>query len=614
MLKPHGMSSVLITGPKSMQEPVIRELHEMGVLHIVNHSKSELADIGEPLENASRLSEALVKVRSLMSTLGVKKDSNHFGLRKGLFEIESTIKKLNEQLGLYLNDLKETESLASNAESVSQELELLQSVNLPIEAVAQFKSLATFMGYVKDMAYLRASLPNITTKFMLLESMANKKPFIALFIDAKSSEQAGNLLQKSGFSQVNLAYTANLKGHPSSNLRKTREEIKRLNKRREEIKESILRLGDTYGGFLLASEKFLTTQLEKSEAPLRFASTPSSFLIKGWIPSDDLSSSIERLNKSAKNRIYVHFELPKKHDNVPVKLKNPKLAKPFEFFIDLYSMPMYGEIDHTFFIFLTFPVLFGMMLGDVGYGILSFLLFFMLKKKMPSAKSFFNILMLASFVSFLFGLFFGEFFGYEFMHPVISREHEMFSLMHLAIGIGIVHVNLGLVVGFVNELRSHGFMHALYAKISWMILEIGVALLALSYMDVLTISPWVGAVFLAFSVLMLFKGEGIKGLIEMTGIFTNILSYARLMAIGLSSVILAAIINDSAKELIHQGGVFVLVGVLILIVGHIINIMLGLLGSFLHSLRLHYVEFFSKFFHGGAKKYAPFGLKKPEIQ
>ena len=95
-----------------------------------------------------------------------------------------------------------------------------------------------------------------------------------------------------------------------------------------------------------------------------------------------------------------------------------------------------------------------------------------------------------------------------------------------------------------------------------------------------------------------------------TCIFTNILSYARLMAIGLSSVVLAVIINDSAKEFFHQGGVFVLIGILILVVGHIINIMLGLLGSFLHSLRLHYVEFFSKFFHGGAKKYQPFGFKE----
>ena len=210
----------------------------------------------------------------------------------------------------------------------------------------------------------------------------------------------------------------------------------------------------------------------------------------------------------------------------------------------------------------------------------------------------------------LFGIMFGEFFGLEIFHSVVSREHEMFKLMYIAIGIGVVHVNIGLIIGFINELKSHGVMHAIYAKASWIVLETGVAILALNYFGKMNVSLLLGAAFLGASILMILKGEGFKGIIELPALFTNIMSYARLMAIGLSSVILAIIINEQSREFFHKGGFFILVGVLILIIGHAINIMLGLLASFLHSLRLHYVEFFSKFFHGGAEKYKPFGAKE----
>ncbi|MBS3114311.1 V-type ATP synthase subunit I [Candidatus Woesearchaeota archaeon] len=604
------MNSVIITGSNNIQETVIKELHNLKILHIVEHSKNELADIGKPLESAAKLSEILVKVRALMAALGIKKEDNRFEIKKGSLEIESTTKKITQEVSINLDEFKKIEEQSTKNQAAKQELEILKSIDMPLESFTPYKTLAYFTGYINDINLLKEELAEITERFMFFDSIAKKSPFIVLFIDAKNKEQASNILNKHKFSPVNFANIGNLKGNASGNLKKLEEYTKKLQQKKDSIKKNLEKLSMEYQGFLIAADEFLDEQLEKAQAPLKFASTQSSFLIKGWIPAEELKNSIDRLNKASKNKIFIHFEPAKKDDKVPVKLKNPIFAKPFEFFIDLYSIPTYKEIDPTFFIFLTFPIFFGVMLGDIGYGALSILLFLVLKKKMPKAKNFFNILILASFVTILFGFLFGEFFGYEITHPIISRVHDMFTLLYIAIGIGIVHVNIGLAIGFINELKSHGLMKAIYEKASWFILQIGIALLALSYFGKILISPLIGAGFLGLSILMLFKGEGIKGIIELPSILTNIMSYVRLMAIGLSSVELAIVINESSKEFFHKGGFFVLIGVLILVIGHAINIMLGLLGSFLHSLRLHYVEFFSKFFHGGAKKYQPFGAKE----
>lgn len=617
MLRPYKMSSVIITGSNALQEKVIRELHKLGILHIVEHSKNELADIGAPLETANKLSETIVQVRSLMAELGIKKEEHAFKIKRGLLEIDSTTKKLNEEVNNNLDRLKRIDEIASKNQAIKQELEILKNIDVPLEDLTSCRSLAYFTGYVTEskLTLLKEGLSKITGKFMLLTDTIKKKSFIVLFIDAKSKEYVDNLLKKASFSPVNFTIINNFKGTASYNLTKIEKENIRLENLKVKISKQMEKFGQEHKGFLICAEEFLSQELEKAEVPLKFAATKNAFLIKGWIPTGQLKDSVDRLNKAAKNKVFIHSEPAKKTDAVPVKLKNQNYVKPFEFFMNLYTMPNYKEIDPTFFVFLTFPLLFGFMLGDFGYGLVTLILFVMLKKKMPKVKNFFNILIFASIATMFFGLLFGEFFGYEelaginFPH-ILSRSHQITELLYLAFAVGIIHINFGLLIGFANEFKSHGFLKALYVKGGWIVLEIGVALLALSSLNIIILPIYVGVIFLILSVFMLFMGEGVKGLIEIPGIFSNILSYARLMAIGLSSVKLAEVINEGAEGMFHQGGFMILAGVLILVIGHVINMVIGMLGSFLHSLRLHYVEFFTKFFEGGAKKYSPFGVKE----
>ena len=227
MPSPYEMSSVLIAGPKSIQESIIKELHDLKVLHIIDYSRSEHADIGTPLESAPKLSETLVKVRSLMSALNIKRETAKFELKKGMLEIDSNVKKISGEMNSNLEEIKRIESSLSKNDSARKELELLEGIGINLENFTDYKSITYFTGFVKSknsVESIREYLSKLTKNFMLLDSAGNNGNFIALFIDAKNKDDTNSILQKNGFSQVAFANIGGLKGNAPSNLKKIRGE------------------------------------------------------------------------------------------------------------------------------------------------------------------------------------------------------------------------------------------------------------------------------------------------------------------------------------------------------------------------------------------------------
>jgi len=292
------------------------------------------------------------------------------------------------------------------------------------------------------------------------------------------------------------------------------------------------------------------------------------------------------------------------------------------------------------------------MLGDVGYGIIVAAMAYFIKNKFKTGglNSLALILLLSGILSTIFGFIFGEFFGFPIfnmvlhgevengllgiagptiagIHMPIHRFGEVQSLLLLTFGIGIMHILLGLTLGFRNHLIGHGLKHAILAKGSWMMILIGGVLAIAKLMPAVTSKlpvPTGDPVFIVGSVLavvgliLLIAGEGFISILEIPTILSNVLSYSRILAIGLSSAGIALVVNTLSMDLfikpdgvLMRGGiVLALVGVVILFIGHVINLLLGILGPGLHSLRLQYVEFFTKFYEGGGKKYIPFGYER----
>ncbi|HHI30148.1 MAG TPA: V-type ATP synthase subunit I, partial [Candidatus Methanoperedenaceae archaeon] len=325
-------------------------------------------------------------------------------------------------------------------------------------------------------------------------------------------------------------------------------------------------------------------------------------------------------------------------------LSNPKAAKPFELLVNTFSTPKYKEIDPSLILFITFPLFYGLMLGDIGYGVLLIFLSWIIMSKVKSGglHELCIILLYSAFSTIFFGIIYGEVFGlplFNIVHHGVVEEYGILAIngphigmLHLPVHrfaavqpllamtfvVGILHVTLGLLIGFRNVGVEHGVKHAVLEKLCWLLILFGGIMAIVPAMPAIMGSATMntqdpifagGIVLVIVGLILLVKGEGPIAIMEIPTLLSNVFSYARILAIGLSSAGIALAVNTICKDVLFtQGGVFFAVGILVLIIGHTINLLLGIIGPGLHSLRLQYVEFFTKFYEGGGTEYDPFGF------
>ena len=365
----------------------------------------------------------------------------------------------------------------------------------------------------------------------------------------------------------------------------------------------------------LAVRDWLRDQLALLRATASIYETKMCFFIIGWLPADKLPNLRNRLNELFKGQVVLDEQelLEQELDEVPVSIRNPPYFQPFELFTRLLPLPHYASFDPTIFIGLFFPLFFGMILGDLGYGailmVLSLLLVFLVKQR-KNIRDAGKILFVCACYSAVFGLLYGECFGtagsqFFGMEPwYIDRQESIVPMLYFALAVGAVHICLGLFLGFLTALRQKKGKEAAF-KLSSIFLILCIILLLLTTLlpqFAFPTKPLLGVIVVIIAV-SFFCG-GLLAPLELFKTLGNIVSYARIMAIGLTSVLLAYVANKLAGS---PGSL--LVGALAAILLHTFNLLLGVFAPTIHSLRLHYVEFFSKFIETGSKKFEPFEKK-----
>ena len=686
MLRPVPMTRALIVGPRDKLETTVESLYNLKLVHIVDHREGEEGlEIGRPLPTASEASEILVKLRSIASVLQLVETKP--------IPTEEVAGDLREKiLSLELN-ISEEDAAKKKTQA------LLQDLNRKIDEVRPFAqlplSLADYRGYdtlevfVGKIAGEIEGLDSVTRDYKAFSAPG----LLAVFVPKPQAAAVRDFLTQRGFTSIPVPEG---EGDPREILSDLLAERERWEARLKEVEQRLDTLRERYAGFLSAAKARLEMTVEKAEAPLRFAVTDHTFIVEGWVPTE----SFEKL-ESGLGRFPGLFVTELEQDHAPehseesttvdppVMLRNPKPLRPFEMLVNLFSTPDYHEIDPTFILIFTFPIFFGLMVGDAGYGLVWMAYGLWLIRRWKNRpwdfwKNLLVTLIWGGFWSVLFGVFFfGEAFGIPFHHPALAstrvalldwsgilgvniplhapleKLEQITDFIVLSIVAAYVHLAIGFVVGLVNDM-GHSRKHAL-GKVAWLLILTGffVVMIVRSARWPLDAEgrtpfgylvwnkplgwfpragyvytqvgfgpnnpiPWAAIALLVGGVGLLLATEGPLHIMEFFGLLANIVSYARLAAVGIAKAAMAFAFNVIVLQTmifpaLDSGNVVFLilgflVGIIIALLFHLIVFLLGAVTAIIQAIRLNYVEFFIKFFRGTGTPFRPFGERaKPEV-
>ena len=395
--------------------------------------------------------------------------------------------------------------------------------------------------------------------------------------------------------------------------------VARFDRILEEIRDldaSLARLAERHRPALSTALVTLNDEMARLDAVERTAATTHAFVLEGWLPTSQVPVLQARLHEALGEATVVE-EVSREEwvgEDAPVVLRNPRLFRPFEALVGILPLPRYGSIDPTPFLAIFFPMFFGLVLGDVGYGLVLAGLALLLRHRAAEGSVWRSVAEIAgacAAFTVIFGFLYGELLGdagarlFGMRAILFHREEALLPFLGLAIAIGVVHMVLGLVLNLVAKLRQGAREAIGPGAMLLMVVLIVLAILAgVGVLPGAFFTPMALLVLVLFPVLVVV--EGILGPTELVSTIGHILSYARVMAVGTASVMMAV----AANRMIGAMG-SVVVGSLFALIFHLVNFALGLFSPTVHALRLHFVEFFGTFYSPGGTRYDPFGHWAP---
>lgn len=617
------MNKVTIIGTKDKEEEILKKLMKQGFFQIEDMSHlvedeefKEIFNKEEKNDEISKINQKLVKIEKAISNI-----RKYYKVKKSMFAEKEIYKELSEKIAeSSFFDVEKVNTLSETIEENKTKIEELETLKKKLEPWVSF-SISTNL---KDINYIKIILGTIDLKY--------KKEQIENILDKEKVDYSINVINKD---KAKMYVAITTKSENATQIKRALRQLKFDEKNIELENETIEEKIEKIKNYITELEKQIQSDTEKikpeqikifenlydyylSRRDLRIAqrnivTTKNTFYLEGWMPE---GCKIEN-NKE----FIIKVREEQENDDVPVLVKNNKIVEPFQSITNMYSVPNKHELDPNPIMSIFYIIFFGLMLSDAGYGLLLTLgCLFMIKKK-KYARGEGNLIKLLAYCgvsAIAWGLFFGSCFGNIFpLKAVIDPLKDVMPLMGLALLFGIIHIYVGMFMKLIQLIKEKKVLDAIFDVVLWYLLLTGVFLLVIPIVAG-DIGIWseigkylaiVGAIGLVLTGGRHEKNiikkiiKGITGLYDITGYFSDVLSYSRLMALCLSTGVIAQVVNLLAELVGPVPAIFV--G----IIGHGFNLANSALGSYVHTSRLQYVEFFGKFYEGGGKEFTPFKYK-----
>lgn len=615
-----AMSKVRLLGPRDRLEDVMRVLQDLGILHL-DQPESE-ATLGALEPGAREVRERRQLRRALEDVEWVLAELRPPGPpprgRAGTAEFARWAR-------LAGGVRRAVERLATRAAAFQEERALILKYQHFFSAFrALLESEARWPNAVAYHVLLRGSeaeaVPKLRTSLrsavgeefqLYTQRLPTGEIAVLLVVSGRAAGRVERLLAEARVQEIPVPEAYGGKTL-SEAIPRMLARLGDLPREEADVRRERERLTREHGADLWRARAAFHDRLRELDARQLTGVTPHAFVLEGWLPRAAYGTLAGRIARDFGDLVVVS-ELSEEEwesEEAPVVLSNPRLFRPFEALVKPFPLPRYGSIDPTPFVAVFFPAFFGIMVGDVGYGlVLGALALLVRRRSRPESllRSVAEIAGACAVFTILAGFLYGELLGdlgrrWLGLRPLaFNREEALIPFLVLAVTLGLVHVLLGLGLAVAGNLRRHPRRAMGSGLAALMIVAIVLALLAV--IEVLPhgfFTPAVIVLFVAFPLLIV--AEGIVAPIELLSSLGNILSYARIMALGVASVMLAVVANRMVGALGSAA-----VGVVFALLFHLVNFAIALFSPTIHALRLHYVEFFGKFYSPGGVRYAPFG-------